>query len=105
MWDRLGTRLEAELSGGSFSRAETSRALALRGPALVPPTRGRLPRLPTAGMAASFLDAWEGSSARKCPAGVERLTPLRAKTPRLRGRDGGRAGGQGQVPRGRALSA
>lgn len=39
-------------------------------------------------MAASFLDAWEGSSARKCPAGVERLTPLRAKTPRLRGRDG-----------------
>lgn len=83
----LGARLDAELLGGSFSPAATSGALALRGPTLVLPARGRLPRLPAAGTAASFLDAREGSSAWKCPAGVERPTPLRAKTRRLRGRD------------------
>lgn len=89
MCDRVwGAPLQAALLGGSFSPAETSPA----------PLRGALPfsrppgdvcpfhqfSPPEARTAASGLDAREGSSARKCPAGVERLTPLRAKTRRPR---------------------
>lgn len=105
VWIRLGTRLETELLGGSFSWAETSRAMALQGPALVPPARDVCPVSPQPGWQPPF---WTPGRAA-VPGNVRQESSVSPRFGRKhRGCGGGtgcRAGGQGQVPRGPALSA